>query len=83
MKPLKADFIQREVLREGAQPAWVDEFKMRRGDFVAEVKANRGHYDFFVRDMRREGPTIQGLGVDYLHAVTAATQLLNALMRER
>jgi hypothetical protein len=56
-----------------------EEFKVSRGDFVAVVLPHENQYSFFVRDLRRERPTIHGFGVDFPHAVIAVTQLLDAL----
>lgn len=54
-------------------------FRISRGNFVGIVQPQESRYDFLVRDMRREQPTIHGCGVDFSHAVTAVTQLLYAL----
>lgn len=59
------------------------EYRVEKGDFVAVVESYAGRYSFFVRDMRRERPTIHGYGVDFPHAVMAVTQLLDALTGER
>ena len=56
-----------------------DEFRMRRGNFVGIIQAREERYEFSVRDMRREQPTIHGTGVDFSHAVGFVTQLLDAL----
>ncbi len=59
----------------------VSENKVRlcKGDFVGIVQPRESHYEFSVRDMRRERPTIHGSGVDFSRAVTFVTQLLDAL----
>jgi hypothetical protein len=65
------------------QPWMVDEFSLRKGDFVAVIKPSKSQYEFFMRDLRREEPTIQGFGVDFSNAVSTVTQLLDALTKER
>lgn len=67
-----------EIRREKERSA-SDEYRIERGDFVALVQPHASQYSFFVRDMRRERPTIHGYGVDFPHAVVAVTQLLDAL----
>lgn len=56
-----------------------DESRVCKGNYVGIVRPNENQYEFLVRDMRREGPTIYGSGVDFLHASTAVTQLIDAL----
>ena len=56
-----------------------DESRFCKGNYVGVVRRNENQYEFLVRDMRREGPTIYGSGVDFLHASTAVTQLMDAL----
>ena len=56
-----------------------NEFQLSQGDFVGIVQARENKYEFAVRDMRRECPTIHGYGVDFPHAVTFVRQLLDAL----
>lgn len=64
-------------------PRTAHEYRVEKGDFVAVVQPYDREYSFFVRDLRREGPTIHGYGVDFPHAVIAVTQLLDALTGER
>ena len=59
-----------------------NEFRICKGNYVGIVRPDDGHYEFLVSDVRRESPTIHGYGVDFPHAVTAVTQLLNALASE-
>jgi len=81
MIPLNA--VAEESYPSEASPDAIDEFSWRKGDFVGVVKPNKNRYEFYVRDLRREGPTIQGFGVDYSHAVNTVTQLLEALAKGR
>jgi hypothetical protein len=83
MIPLKVESVARESCPADLRSEMVDEFALRKGDFVAVVQPNGSRYEFFVRDLRREGPTIQGFGVDFSNAVSAVTQLLDALTRDR
>lgn len=55
------------------------EFRVRRGDFVGVVQPHEDKYKFYVRDLRRERPTIHGYRVDFPDAIAAVTQLLNSL----
>jgi hypothetical protein len=57
-------------------------FRVCKGNFVAIVQPHDGQYEFLVRDVRRESPTINGSGVDLAHATDAVTQLLEALASE-
>ena len=59
-----------------------DESLVCRGNYVGIVRPNETRYEFLVRDMRREDPTIYGSGVDFLQASTAVTQLMDALTHE-
>lgn len=63
-------------------PVQESEFRVCKGNFVAVARPYSGHYEFLIRDMRREGPTIYGSGVDLNNATAALTRLLNALIRE-
>ncbi len=54
-------------------------FEIHKGQFVGIVEPQGNHYSFLVRDLRRERPTIYGYGVSDQNAITAVTQLLNAL----
>jgi hypothetical protein len=56
-----------------------DDFCVCKGGFVGLVQRHDSQYEFVLRDLRRERPTIYGFGVDFPHAVTAVTQLLDAL----
>jgi hypothetical protein len=58
------------------------EFRVCRGNYIGIVRPNENHYEFLVRDTRREGPTIYGSGVDFLNTATAVAQLMDALMGE-
>jgi hypothetical protein len=58
-------------------------FRVCKGNFIGIVQPHDGQYEFIVRDMRRESPTINGSGVDLAHATDAVTQLMEALLRER
>lgn len=58
------------------------EFRVCKGHFVAVARPQDGHYEFLIRDLRREGPTIYGSGVDLTSATAAVTRLLNALIRK-
>ncbi len=55
------------------------QFRVAKGDFVGVVEGDENRYKFLVRDRRREHPTIYGCGVDFSEAVTAVTQLMDAL----
>jgi hypothetical protein len=55
------------------------ESRVCKGNYIGIVRPNENQYEFLVRDMRREGPTIYGSGVDFLHASTAVAQLMDAL----
>jgi len=57
-------------------------FRICKGNFIGIVEPHDGQYDFLVRDMRRESPTINGSGVDLVHATAAVKQLLEALAHE-
>jgi len=57
-------------------------FRICKGNFIGIVQPHDGQYEFLVRDMRRESPTINGSGVDLAHATAAVTQLLKALAHE-
>lgn len=59
-----------------------DEIRVCKGNYVGIVRPNDGQYEFLVRDIRREAPTIHGWGVDFAHATAAVTQLFDALMTE-
>ena len=59
-----------------------NEFRVCKGNFVGIVRPCEGQYEFLVCDMRREDPAIHGSGVDFPHAVTAVTELLDALANE-
>jgi hypothetical protein len=59
-----------------------NEFRVCNGNYVGIVRPDGGHYEFLVSDVRRESPAIHGYGVDFPLAVTAVTQLLNALASE-
>jgi hypothetical protein len=59
-----------------------DEVRVCKGNYIGIVRPNENQYEFLVRDMRREGPTIYGSGVDFLNASIAVTQLLDALIGE-
>jgi hypothetical protein len=59
-----------------------DELRFCKGNYVGVVRRSESQYEFVVRDMRREGPTIYGSRVDFNHATNAVTQLLDALMHE-
>ncbi len=58
------------------------DFQMCKGNYVGIVRENESQYEFLVRDIRREGPTIHGCGIDFPHAANAMTQILNALTCE-
>jgi len=60
-------------------PGADDESRVCKGNYIGIVRPNENQYEFLVRDMRREGPTIYGSGVDFLHASNAVAQLMNAL----
>ena len=60
-----------------------DGVRVCKGNFVGIVQPHDGQYEFLVRDMRKESPTINGSGVDLAHATDAVTRLLEALVRER
>jgi hypothetical protein len=60
-------------------PLLDNEFRVSKGEFVGVVEPHENQYKFFVRDLRRERPTIHGFGVDFPHAVTAVRQLLDSL----
>lgn len=55
------------------------ELYLRKGNFVAVVQSHKSQYAFFVRDLRRERPTIHGFGVNLRQAMDTATQYLDAL----
>ena len=59
-----------------------DESRVCKGNYIGIVRPSENQYEFLVRDMRREGPTIYGSGVDFLHASTAVSQLIDALTHE-
>jgi len=63
-------------------PRLDEAFRGSKGDFVGIVQRHDGKYSFFVRDLRRERPTIHGFGVDFSRAVSAVTELLDALTKE-
>jgi hypothetical protein len=58
------------------------DYQMCKGNYVGTVRENESQYEFLVRDMRREGPTIHGCGIDFSHAASMMTQILNALTCE-
>jgi len=60
-----------------------DEFRFRKGNYLGIVRHGENQYEFLVRDMRREGPTIHGSGVDLAHATAAVIQLMDALLPNR
>jgi hypothetical protein len=60
-------------------PGIDDESRVCKGNYLGIVRPGENQYEFLVRDMRREGPTIYGSGVDFLHASTAVAQLMDAL----
>ena len=55
------------------------EFRLCKGNYVGIVRHSDNQYEFLVRDIRKECPTIHGGGVDLAHAMVAVTQLLDAL----
>jgi hypothetical protein len=59
-----------------------DESRVCKGNYIGIVRPSENQYEFLVRDLRREGPTIYGFGVDFLHASTAVAQLMDALTHE-
>lgn len=59
-----------------------NEFKHYKGTFVGIVRPYDEQYEFLVRDMRRECPTIHGVRVDFPKAIVAVTKLLDALQSE-
>ena len=59
-----------------------DESRVCKGNYIGVVRRSESQYEFLVRDMRREGPTIYGSGVDFLHASNAVAQLMDALTQE-
>jgi hypothetical protein len=60
-------------------PEIEDESRVCKGNYVGVVRRSENQYEFLVRDMRREGPTIYGSGVDFVHASNAVAQLIDAL----
>jgi hypothetical protein len=74
----KADSGTREYIYTGSESG----FRVRRGSYIGVVRSLDGQYEFLVRDTRREGPTIHGSGVDFVHATAAVTELLDALMQQ-
>jgi hypothetical protein len=56
-----------------------DESRVCKGNYIGIVRPNENQYEFLVRDIRGEDPTIHGSGVDFLHASTAVAQLMDAL----
>jgi len=60
-------------------PGTNDESWVCKGNYIAIVRPNENQYEFLVRDMRRESPTIYGSGVDFLHASNAVAKLMDAL----
>ncbi|HVJ05965.1 MAG TPA: hypothetical protein VM578_09860 [Candidatus Saccharimonadales bacterium] len=56
-----------------------DDYEVRKGNYIGIVRESESQYEFLVRDMRREGPTIHGCGMDFRHAASAVRQILNAL----
>jgi len=67
------------VVQSNSPASPKDEYRVRRGDFIAVVQPHAGQCSFYVRDTRREHPTIHGFGVDFPQAVVAVTELLDAL----
>jgi hypothetical protein len=59
-----------------------DEFRVCKGNYIGVIRPTEKQYEFLVRDMLREEPTIHGSGVDLIHATAAVTQLLDALTDE-
>jgi hypothetical protein len=59
-----------------------DESRVCKGNYIGVVRHGDNQYEFLVRDMRREGPTIYGSGVDFRHASNAVAQLMDALTHE-
>jgi hypothetical protein len=59
-----------------------DESRVCKGNYIGIVRPNENQYEFLVRDIRREDPTIHGSGVDFLHASTAVAQLMDALTHD-
>jgi hypothetical protein len=57
-----------------------DEFRFCKGNYLGIVRRCENQYEFLVRDIRREGPTIHGNGVDFANATAAVIQLMDALM---
>ncbi len=58
------------------------DYQMCRGNYIGTVRENQSQYEFHVRDLRREGPTIHGCGNDFRNAASTMTQILNALACE-
>jgi hypothetical protein len=56
-----------------------DESRVCKGSHIGIVRPGENQYEFLVRDLRREDPTIYGSGVDFLHASNAVAQLMDAL----
>jgi hypothetical protein len=59
-----------------------DESRVCKANYIGIVRPTENQYEFLVRDLRREGPTIYGSGVDFLHASNAVAQLMDALTHE-
>jgi hypothetical protein len=78
----EVDSGTREQTRTSIHPGIEDESRVCRGNYVGIIRPNENQYEFLVRDMRKEGPTIHGSGVDFLHASTAVSQLMDALTHE-
>jgi hypothetical protein len=58
------------------------EFRICKANYVGIVRPDEFQYEFLVRDLRRESPTIYGSGIDLAHATAAVTQLLDSLIAE-
>jgi hypothetical protein len=59
-----------------------DESRVCKGNYVGIVRPSENQYDFLVRDLRRESPTIFGSRVDFIHASAAVSELMDALTHE-
>ena len=76
---IEVDSGTQEQTLTNIHPGLGDESRVCKGNYVGVVRRSESQYEFLVRDMRREGPTIYGSGVDFLHASTAVSQLMDAL----
>ena len=80
---IEVDSDTQEQAVANVHPEADDESRVCKGNYVGIVRPNENQYEFLIRDMRREGPTIYGSGVDFLHASNAVAQLMDALTADQ